>query len=143
MKFTTLKAAVLATATSALAVLSSAANAVEIEYWQYFFDARVAAMERRARAPHGRARAMRINRENLLALALLLFEGVQMASFAFDPKVGWARRRCLVVGPNYSLPARHTSPSCGRMPPSLGTMSGRRLRVCSFLGARTQRRRRR
>ena len=45
MRFTKLKAAALATATSALTVLSSAANAVEIEYWQYFFDARVAAME--------------------------------------------------------------------------------------------------
>ena len=40
-----LKALALATATSAAALLASAANAVEIEYWQYFFDARVQAME--------------------------------------------------------------------------------------------------
>ncbi|MDX8354030.1 extracellular solute-binding protein [Cognatiyoonia sp. IB215182] len=46
MKFTSLKAMAFATATSALALVSSAANAeVEIEYWQYFFDARVEAME--------------------------------------------------------------------------------------------------
>lgn len=31
--------------TAAAALFSSAANAVEIEYWQYFFDARVTAME--------------------------------------------------------------------------------------------------
>jgi len=35
----------LATLTGAAALMSSAAHAVEIEYWQYFFDARVAAME--------------------------------------------------------------------------------------------------
>jgi len=45
MTLTKLKALVLATATSTAALLSSAANAVEIEYWQYFFDARVTAME--------------------------------------------------------------------------------------------------
>lgn len=45
MKFTKLKAMAFATATSAAALFSSAANAVEIEYWQYFFDARVTAME--------------------------------------------------------------------------------------------------
>lgn len=35
----------LAAATSAAALFASAAQAVEIEYWQYFFDARVQAME--------------------------------------------------------------------------------------------------
>ncbi|MEM1342646.1 MAG: ABC transporter substrate-binding protein, partial [Pseudomonadota bacterium] len=45
MKFTKVKALAFATATSAAALLSSAAHAVEIEYWQYFFDARVTAME--------------------------------------------------------------------------------------------------
>ena len=35
----------LANATSIAALAGSAANAVEIEYWQYFFDARVTAME--------------------------------------------------------------------------------------------------
>lgn len=40
-----LKTWTLAAATSAAALLSGAANAVEIEYWQYFFDARVEAME--------------------------------------------------------------------------------------------------
>ena len=39
------RAIAVATATSAAALFASAANAVEIEYWQYFFDARVAAME--------------------------------------------------------------------------------------------------
>ncbi|MEO1249413.1 MAG: extracellular solute-binding protein [Pseudomonadota bacterium] len=39
------KAFALATATSITGLLASAANAVEIEYWQYFFDARVQAME--------------------------------------------------------------------------------------------------
>ncbi|WP_439524217.1 extracellular solute-binding protein [Marivita sp.] len=39
------KALAVATATSAAAMFGSAAHAVEIEYWQYFFDARVAAME--------------------------------------------------------------------------------------------------
>ncbi len=45
MEFRRLKALALATATSAAALVGSAANAVEIEYWQYFFDARVQAME--------------------------------------------------------------------------------------------------
>jgi multiple sugar transport system substrate-binding protein len=36
---------VVAGLTSAAALFASAANAVEIEYWQYFFDARVTAME--------------------------------------------------------------------------------------------------
>ncbi|MFT4618924.1 MAG: multiple sugar transport system substrate-binding protein [Sulfitobacter sp.] len=45
MGFKTLQATVLASATSAAALFGGAANAVEIEYWQYFFDARVAAME--------------------------------------------------------------------------------------------------
>lgn len=40
-----LKGLTLAGMTSAMALLGSAASAVEIEYWQYFFDARVAAME--------------------------------------------------------------------------------------------------
>ena len=40
-----LKTWTLAAATGAAALLSGAANAVEIEYWQYFFDARVEAME--------------------------------------------------------------------------------------------------
>jgi multiple sugar transport system substrate-binding protein len=39
------KALALSAVTSAAALLGSAANAVEIEYWQYFFDARVTAME--------------------------------------------------------------------------------------------------
>ncbi|MEM7768551.1 MAG: extracellular solute-binding protein [Pseudomonadota bacterium] len=39
------KAFALAAATSITGLLASAANAVEIEYWQYFFDARVQAME--------------------------------------------------------------------------------------------------
>lgn len=45
MGFSKLKAMAFATATSAAALMASAANAVEIEYWQYFFDARVKAME--------------------------------------------------------------------------------------------------
>ncbi|MEO0828953.1 MAG: extracellular solute-binding protein [Pseudomonadota bacterium] len=45
MKLNTLRALATAAATSVAALFSSAANAVEIEYWQYFFDARVAAME--------------------------------------------------------------------------------------------------
>ena len=45
MKFFDFRALAFSAATSAAAVLASAANAVEIEYWQYFFDARVAAME--------------------------------------------------------------------------------------------------
>ncbi len=40
-----LKALAFGAATSAAALVASAANAVEIEYWQYFFDARVQAME--------------------------------------------------------------------------------------------------
>jgi len=40
-----LKALALASLVSTAAMLSSAAQAVEIEYWQYFFDARVTAME--------------------------------------------------------------------------------------------------
>lgn len=45
MTFGHLKALAVATATSAAALFASAAQAVEIEYWQYFFDARVTAME--------------------------------------------------------------------------------------------------
>ena len=45
MAFFNVKALAVATATSAAALLSTAAQAVEIEYWQYFFDARVQAME--------------------------------------------------------------------------------------------------
>jgi multiple sugar transport system substrate-binding protein len=45
MKFTKMKALVFATATSTTALFSTAAHAVEIEYWQYFFGARVTAME--------------------------------------------------------------------------------------------------
>ena len=41
----TFKALTLAGLTGAAALFSSAAQAVEIEYWQYFFDARVKAME--------------------------------------------------------------------------------------------------
>ncbi|WP_371170867.1 extracellular solute-binding protein [Aliiroseovarius sp. 2305UL8-7] len=40
-----LRALALAGLTGTAALFSTAANAVEIEYWQYFFDARVAAME--------------------------------------------------------------------------------------------------
>lgn len=40
-----LKGLVLAGLTSSTALLAGAAQAVEIEYWQYFFDARVEAME--------------------------------------------------------------------------------------------------
>lgn len=39
------KALAMGVATSVATLLGSAANAVEIEYWQYFFDARVSAME--------------------------------------------------------------------------------------------------
>ncbi len=39
------KALALGMATSVATLLGSAANAVEIEYWQYYFDARVTAME--------------------------------------------------------------------------------------------------
>ncbi|MDV7144019.1 extracellular solute-binding protein [Tropicimonas sp. TH_r6] len=45
MKINRLKALALASATSVAALVGSVANAVEIEYWQYFFDARVKAME--------------------------------------------------------------------------------------------------
>ncbi|MEM9684818.1 MAG: extracellular solute-binding protein, partial [Pseudomonadota bacterium] len=45
MKIGSLKAFAVATATSAVALIGTAAQAVEIEYWQYFFDARVTAME--------------------------------------------------------------------------------------------------
>ena len=45
MSLKNLKAIALASATSGAALFASAANAVEIEYWQYFFDARVTAME--------------------------------------------------------------------------------------------------
>ncbi len=45
MTFFNVKALAVATATSAAALFSTAAQAVEIEYWQYFFDARVEAME--------------------------------------------------------------------------------------------------
>ncbi|MBY5934990.1 extracellular solute-binding protein [Tateyamaria omphalii] len=40
-----LKGMALAGMSSAMALVGSAASAVEIEYWQYFFDARVTAME--------------------------------------------------------------------------------------------------
>ncbi len=42
---TSLKGWILATATSTAALLAGSANAVEIEYWQYFYDARVEAMD--------------------------------------------------------------------------------------------------
>src|SRR6056297_3065899 len=45
MELRGMKATALAMATSAAALAASAAQAVEIEYWQYFFDARVEAME--------------------------------------------------------------------------------------------------
>lgn len=45
MKINGFRALALATATSVAALAGSAANAVEIEYWQYFFDARVKAMD--------------------------------------------------------------------------------------------------
>ncbi len=45
MCFNRLRAIAFATATGTLATFSTATNAVEIEYWQYFFDARVTAME--------------------------------------------------------------------------------------------------
>ena len=45
MTFFNVKALAVATATSAAALFSTAAQAVEIEYWQYFFDTRVEAME--------------------------------------------------------------------------------------------------
>jgi multiple sugar transport system substrate-binding protein len=45
MEFSRLKALALASATSAAALFGSTAHAVEIEYWQYFFDTRVTAME--------------------------------------------------------------------------------------------------
>lgn len=45
MKINGFRALALATATSVAALAGSAANAVEIEYWQYFYDARVKAMD--------------------------------------------------------------------------------------------------
>ncbi|MDU8946218.1 extracellular solute-binding protein [Ovoidimarina sediminis] len=45
MTLARVKALAVATATSAAALFGTAAQAVEIEYWQYFFDARVTAME--------------------------------------------------------------------------------------------------
>lgn len=45
MKIKKLRALALASATSFAALAGSVAHAVEIEYWQYFFDARVSAME--------------------------------------------------------------------------------------------------
>ena len=45
MKLKVLKTFAFATATSVAALSATSANAVEIEYWQYFFDARVSAME--------------------------------------------------------------------------------------------------
>jgi len=45
MCFNRFRAIAFATATGTLATFSTATNAVEIEYWQYFFDARVTAME--------------------------------------------------------------------------------------------------
>ena len=45
MRFNRLKVVALATATSAATIFASAASAVEIEYWQYFFKQRVEAMD--------------------------------------------------------------------------------------------------
>ena len=45
MKIVKLKALAISAAASVTALMGSAAHAVEIEYWQYFFDARVTAME--------------------------------------------------------------------------------------------------
>ena len=45
MKIKGMRAVLLASATAVAALAGTAANAVEIEYWQYFFDARVTAME--------------------------------------------------------------------------------------------------
>ena len=45
MKSTLFRSIALGAATSVASLFSVAANAVEIEYWQYFFDARVTAME--------------------------------------------------------------------------------------------------
>ncbi|MEZ5722069.1 MAG: extracellular solute-binding protein [Paracoccaceae bacterium] len=45
MKIKGMRTVLLASATSLAALAGTAANAVEIEYWQYFFDARVTAME--------------------------------------------------------------------------------------------------
>ncbi|MEO1155570.1 MAG: hypothetical protein AAFX59_17215, partial [Pseudomonadota bacterium] len=42
--FAKLKASAIAAATGGAALFGSTAQAVEIEYWQYFFDARVTAM---------------------------------------------------------------------------------------------------
>lgn len=46
MSIKKLKGWALATAAGAATMFASAAHAVEIEYWQYFFDARVTAMEK-------------------------------------------------------------------------------------------------
>ena len=45
MEFSNLKSLAFATVASGALMFGSAASAVEIEYWQYFFDARVTAME--------------------------------------------------------------------------------------------------
>lgn len=45
MELSRLKSLAFATVASGAAMFGSTANAVEIEYWQYFFDARVTAME--------------------------------------------------------------------------------------------------
>lgn len=45
MRFLNMRTLVFSAATSITALATSSANAVEIEYWQYFFDARVTAME--------------------------------------------------------------------------------------------------
>lgn len=45
MAFPTLKAWAVAAAAGAASLVTTPAQAVEIEYWQYFFDARVAAMD--------------------------------------------------------------------------------------------------
>lgn len=45
MAFFNIKALAVATATSVTALFGTSAQAVEIEYWQYFFDARVTVME--------------------------------------------------------------------------------------------------
>ena len=45
MNIKAIRGIALASATSFVTLMGSAAQAVEIEYWQYFFDARVAAME--------------------------------------------------------------------------------------------------
>ena len=45
MKINGMRAVLLASAAAVASLAGTAANAVEIEYWQYFFDARVTAME--------------------------------------------------------------------------------------------------